>query len=139
MDVSVLPMDLPQSPATTDGVSKVAPVAPPSALPSATAPEPGATRTLKPQTSRERSPRRSSSPPAASSASALVGTASGSAGAGLFTVGHTVMLGGLESRPELNGSVTILSYDSVAGRYAVSVDATAEKIKVKEVNLHAPS
>jgi len=54
--------------------------------------------------------------PTASSASALVGAASGSASAGLFAVGQTVILGGLESRPELTGSVSILSYDSVVGR-----------------------
>ena len=99
---------------------------------------PGKAHTLKPRTSRERSPRRCSSP-TASSASASVGMATGPTGSGLFVVGQTVVLGGLESRPELSGSVTILSYDSVAGRYAVTVDATGEKIKVKGVNLHAPS
>ena len=72
-------------------------------------------------------------------ASALVGNASSSAGNGFFTVGQKVLLGCLGSRPELTGSAVILSYDSVAERYAVSVDATGEKIKVKEVNLRAPS
>ena len=140
MNMSAKPMDVAQSLAAADGVSKVAAVAPPSVLSAdATVFEPGKTRILKPRTSRERSPRRCSSQPTASSTSALVGAASGSASAGLFAVGQTVMLGGLESRPELTGSVSILSYDSVVGRYAVTVDATGEKIKVKEVNLHAPS
>ena len=95
-------------------------------------------RTLKATTSRERSPRRTSST-LVSSTSASVGAAPGSASVGLFAVGQTVMLWGLESRPELTGSVSILSYDAVAGRYAVSVDATGEKIKVKEGNLRASS
>lgn len=60
------------------------------------------------------------------------------AAAALFTVGQTVILEGLQSRPELIGSVSILSYDAVVGRYAVMVEATGEKIKVKEANLHAP-
>ena len=140
MSASAVPMDVAQSPAAVDGASKVALAAPPPVLSAvASAFVPGKERTLKAQTSRERSPRRCSPPPSASSASALVGTVSGSASIGLFTVGQTAMLGGLESRPELTGSVSILSYDSVAGRYAVTVDATGEKIKVKEANLHAPS
>jgi hypothetical protein len=115
-------------------------VAPPSVLSAdATVFVPGVVRTLKARSSRERSPRRCSLSPSASSASALVGTASGSASDGLFTVGQSVMLGGLESRPELSGRVSILSFDSVAGRYAVTVDATGERIKVKGVNLHSPS
>ena len=133
-------MDVAQSVAAVVGVCKVATVAPPSVLSAdATVFVPGSTRTLKARSSRERSPRRCSSSPSASPASAQLGTASGSACAGLFSVGQSVMLGGLESRPELSGRVSILSFDSVAGRYAVAVDATGEKIKVKEGNLHAPS
>ena len=134
MNVSTMPLDVQQSPTVAESVSEVAATAAPSSLSKdATVFVPGKPRILKPRTSRERSPRR------CSSASALVGMATGPASDGLFVVGQTVVLGGLESRPELSGSVTILSYDSVAGRYAVTVDATGEKIKVKEVNLHAPS
>ena len=137
--MSCMPMDVPQSPTVSECVSQVAAAAAPSSLSKdATAFVPGKARILKPRTSRERSPRRCSSP-SASAASALVGMATGPARDGLFVVGNTAVLGGLESRPELSGSVTILSYDSVAGRYAVTVDATGEQIKVKAVNLHAPT
>jgi hypothetical protein len=135
---SAMPMDLALAPAAMDGISKAACAAPPSVF-SADAPEfvPGKTRTLKAQTSRERSPRRCLSPHAASSASALDGKVPGFVGPGGFTVGHTVLLKGLVSRPELSGSVSILSFDAVAERYAVKVDATGEFMKVKEVNLCA--
>ena len=140
MDVSVMPMDLPQSPATTDDVYKVVLVAQPSVLSAAaTGFVPGPTRILKPRTSRERSPRRGPSPSAVSDASAPAGMASSSAGNAFFTVGQEVLLGVLGSRPEVTGSAVILSYDSVTDRYAVTVDATGERIKVKEVNLRAPS
>ena len=123
-----------------DGISVAAvspaalPLVPPAAVAAAVVDPPR--RELKATTSRERSPRRTSSP-SASSTSAPVGASPGSAGMGLFAVGQTVLLEGLASRPELIGSVTILSFDAVVGRYAVSVDATGEKIKVKEANLRA--
>ena len=135
-NVSTLPMDVQQLPTVADSVSQVAAAAVPSSLSKDAGHR--MARTLKPRTSRERSPRRCSTP-TASSASTSVGMATGSASDGPFVVGQTVVLGGLESRPELSGSVCILSYDSVAGRYAVRVDATGESIKVKGVNLHAPS
>jgi len=137
-NMSAMPVD--EEPlAVKDGVSKAASVPPPSVLSADATVFVPVARTLKARSSRERSPRRCSSSPSASPASAQLGTASGSACAGLFSVGQSVMLGGLESRPELSGRVSILSFDSVAGRYAVAVDATGEKIKVKEGNLHAPS
>ena len=141
MNVAAMSVDEVQLAAAADGISiaALAPAVPPAVLPAVVsavvADKPR--RILKAKTSRERSPRRSSST-VISSTSAPSGAVSGSASMGLFVVGQSAMLGGLESRPELTGSVSILSYDGAVGRYAVSVDATGEKIKVKEANLSAP-
>ena len=140
MGAATMSVDVEQPVAAMDGISVAAvlPAAPPPASPAAVSAVVGDTprRTLKAKTSRERSPSRASSP-LASSTSAPVGAAPGSASMGLFAVGQTAVLEGLASRPELTGSVSILSYDAVVGRYGVSVDATGEKIKVKEANLRA--
>ena len=142
MGASSMPVDVVKPVAAMDGISVAAvlPAAPPLESPaavSAVVADPPR-RALKATTSRERSPRRISSP-SASSTSAPVGAAPGSASMGLFAVGQTAVLEGLASRPKLTGSVSILSYDAVVGRYGVSVDATGEKIKVKEANLRASS
>ena len=53
---------------------------------------------------------------------------------------HNVDVRGIvTTKANSTGSATILSFDSVAARYAVVVDATGEKINVKEVNLRVPS
>ena len=136
MGAAAMSVELVQSVAVSGGVSEAA--LPPAVQPSlvSAGAGPGTVRTLRARISRERSPRRSR-PPSASSASAPAGSATGSASIGRLAVGQTALLGGLESRPELTGSVTILSFDSLAGRYAVTVDATGEKFKVKGANLKA--
>ena len=91
-------------------------------------------RTLKPQLSRERSPRRELSPTAASKdVASLPGS---DLGLGGFEVGQTVAFCGLTSRPELvNALGTIMSTDVKSGRVAVRVDSTGESIRVKPVNI----
>ena len=56
-----------------------------------------------------------------------------------FANGEEVMVTGLESRPELNGSATIQSYNSETGRYVVKVDSTDVLFNVKEDNIVAQS
>jgi len=102
---------------------------------------PKAQRKLVARPSRERSPRRPLSPPMASSASAVDETASGVAcgdtSLETFYVGQVVMLEGLESRPDLAGRATILSFDEVTARVAICAEVTGERIKVKKKFLHA--
>ena len=87
-------------------------------------------RTLKPQSSRERSPRREASPSRASSIAAT------QPGLGGLVVGQPVVLSGLTSRSDLHGSLgTVMSFDVAAGRVAVKVSASGECIKVKPCNL----
>jgi hypothetical protein len=96
---------------------------------------PLALRRLAATSSRERSPRRPLSSPLASSASAMdaaSGVATGDAGLEPFYVDQVVMLEGLESRADLTGRATILSFDRKAERVAVCAEATGERIKVKK-------
>ena len=111
------------------------PVASPAPL-SADALEFKPARVLKPQTSRERSPRRGpacalSSPPSATTAGSASGTTR-------FVVNQPVALTGLVSRPDLEGlRAIVLSFDSAAERYAVMVDTTNERVRVREACLRA--
>ena len=87
-------------------------------------------RILKPQRSRERSPRREASPKPASSTAASQLRLDG------FTVGQSVVLSGLTTRSDLDGSLgTVMSLDVAAGRVAVKISASDECIKVKPLNL----
>ena len=111
------------------------PVASPAPL-SADALEFKPARVLKPQTSRERSPRRGpdsalSSPPSATTAGSASGTTR-------FVVNQPVALTGLVSRPDLEGlRAVVLSIGSAAERYAVKVDTTNECVRVRETSLRA--
>ena len=54
----------------------------------------------------------------------------------LFADNQTVLIHGLSSRLELNGQrATIVSFDAVTGRYAVSLATTSEKMKIREANI----
>ncbi len=87
-------------------------------------------RALRPQISRERSPRRESSPTSSSAASGPRHAPGG------FRVGQTVVFCGLTSRPELVGVLaTVVSIDKDAERVAVKVDSTGECVRVKPCNI----
>ena len=93
-------------------------------------------RVLAAKISRERSPRRLSSP--ASSPPACP-TAAVSADPQVFAVGQAAVLANLVSRPEWSGlGVTIRSFDGASGRYAVSVGSSGESVRVLAENLVKP-
>ena len=129
-----------QSVAVEGGDPSIAalPVAPPSGDASgAEVIVPSAKRTLRALVSRERSPRR---PSALASASSLTlpraPLPAASAGAGGFTEGQAAVLDGLVSRPELSGRHVILrAFDAATSRWAASLDASDEVIRVKTINL----
>ena len=111
------------------GVSVVA------AVPAVVAPA----RVLEKKPSRERSPRRGGSQTPLSSSSASPSSATSPAvlaDKGAFFIGQAAVLEGLVSRPELSGSrVTLRSWDGVSSRWAVTLDSTAESIRVKAQSL----
>ena len=83
-------------------------------------------RVLKAQSSRERSPRRTT--PSPSSSNAAVVHVAGSSHA----PNDIVVIAGLQSRPELaNSRCRILGFDADGGRYRVSLEGTGEAIRVK--------
>ena len=87
-------------------------------------------RVLAAKTSRERSPRRAADELCSPSPSSSLGPAVASAGE-VFVKGSSVVLSGLATRSELNGTVaTVLSFDGASGRYAVRLP-TAEDIRVR--------
>ena len=96
-------------------------------------------RVLEKKNSRERSPRRISSPiPPSSSLSSPSSPMSPAPAAGVdgLSVGYTAVLDGLVSRPELAGClVTLRSFDAPSARWAVTLDTTGESVRVKAVNL----
>ena len=54
----------------------------------------------------------------------------------LLSAGQAVVIGDLVCRPDLAGLVAkVLSFDSAAGRYAVCVESSGEKVRVREANL----
>ena len=110
---------------------------PPEPAASAEASAPRSQRILRATSSRERSPRRPSAPPTASSPSVWAKTSPAlPAGAGGFSVGQAAVLDGLVARPELTGHhVMLRSFDESASRWAVSLDAAEETIRVKAINL----
>ena len=90
-------------------------------------------RVLAAKTSRERSPRRNSSPP---SSSLACPTTAVPADLHEFAVGQAMVLSGLVARPELSGKcVTVRSFDGASGRYAVSIDSSGETVRVLPKNL----
>ena len=94
----------------------------------------GASRNLAKQTSRERSPRRPTSPVASTSPS------SGVASVWVpcrFAEGQAVVIGDLVGRPELNGQVgSVLSADAQSDRVAVKL-GSGESVKVRVSNLRS--
>ena len=93
-------------------------------------------RVLAAKTSRERSPRRPSSP---ASSSPACPPAAVSADPQVFAVGQAAVLASLVSRPELSGlGVTVRSFDGASGRYAVSIDSSGESVRVLAKNLVKP-
>ena len=98
-----------------------------------------AQRKLEKKVSRERSPRLGPSSATHSSLPSSSPTASTCAlgpDAGSFSVGQAALLVDLVSRPELSGSsVTLLSFDASSLRWAASLSASGETIRVKASNL----
>ena len=83
-------------------------------------------RVLKAQSSRERSPRRTTPSPSSSNA-AVIHVADSS-----HAPDDIVVIAGLQSRPELaNSRCRILGFDADGGRYRVSLEGTGEAIRVK--------
>ena len=111
----------------------------PSAAPSSPAASGAPTRVLGKKPSRERSLRRGSSEPPSSSAldsPSITVPPVASAVASGFAAGMTAVLTGLNSRPELVGSlVTLRSFDAASARWAVTVAASGESIRVRKQNL----
>ncbi len=127
-----VPAVAPAPAAVANQLSPIAPVFTPGAAAAAV-------RVLEKKPSRERSPRFGASlkPPSSSLSSPSTATSSALPAdeAGLL-VGGTAVLVGLVSRPELVGSlVSLSSFDGASGRWAVSLDATGESIRVKADNL----
>ena len=98
-----------------------------------------AQRKLEKKVSRERSPRLGPSSATHSSLPSSSPTASTCAlgpDAGSFSVGQAALLVDLVSRPELSGSsVTLLSFDASSLRWAASLSASGETVRVKASNL----
>ena len=98
-----------------------------------------AARKLEKKASRERSPRLGASlttPSSLPSSPSTASTPAFPAGAGGFFVGQAALLVDLVSRPELAGSsVTLVSFDASSLRWAVSLGANGETIRVKAQNL----
>ena len=91
-------------------------------------------RMLAAKTSRERSPRRTTDDLCSPSPSSSSGPVVVSAGE-VFVKDAVVVLSGLASRLELNGTLaTVLSFDGASGRYAVRL-STGEDIRVRSTNL----
>ena len=68
----------------------------------------------------------------------LASSASRSSESGTFVTDQAVYFTGLNTRPDLEGEMgKVLSYDVAAGRFAVEVVASDERIKVLETNLRA--
>ena len=94
-------------------------------------------RVLAARPSRERSPHRKSG--VVSHASSTTGASTGVSRPVPFSTGQVVVLRDLVSRPDLAGCrAKVLSFDSAAGRYAVCVDQSGEKLRVREANIHFP-
>lgn len=112
---------------TCDGLSSTASSPPARTLTS--------TRALVPRASRERSPHRQQGEQVLSSPScSAVETSTGFPQR--FSKDQIVLISGLASRPDLNGQrAAVLSYDIAAGRYAVCVVVTKEKLRIKELCL----
>ena len=86
------------------------------------------------QPGRERSPRRAAGPAATSSSSSPTSPPAASAAAA-FAIGQTVRLAGL-NRAEFNGARSdVLLFDAEAERFAVLVDSTEQKVRVKARNM----
>ena len=94
----------------------------------------GGQRVLAKQTSRERSPRRSTSPSAQASSP---GKQVFNSAPAQFSVGQAVVIQDLVGKYELNGKVgAVVSYDSASGRYAVKL-AGYDSVRVRSSNLRA--
>ena len=97
-----------------------------------------ATRVLAARISRERSPHgaRATPPAAAPSTSSHKGATSAYLDTDKFVEGQAVVLADLVSRSDLVGKCGVVkSFDSASGRYAVSLDASGEQIRVLGTNL----